>query len=118
MKYLSPSKVLSALALLTVAACGSATLPQAKVVAAESEIKAAETIGAASNPRAALHLKLAREGLAAADALAKDNEEQKANLALRRAEIDAQLAVALTQEAEAQKQANAATEKLTELHTR
>lgn len=98
--------------------CGSATLPQAKVVAAESEIKAAETIGAATEPRAALHLKLAREGLAAADALAKDDEEQKANLALQRAQLDAQLAVALTQETQARGRAEAARQKITELTTK
>jgi hypothetical protein len=107
-----------ALGLLVLTGCGSATLPQAKIVAAESEIKAAETVGAAAEPRAALHLKLAREGMVAADALAKDNEEQKANLALQRAQIDAQLAVALTQETQARQRADSARQKITELTTK
>jgi hypothetical protein len=98
--------------------CGSSTLPQARVVEAESEIKAAETIGAASHPRAALHLKLAREGVASANSLAKDAEEELANLALQRAQIDAELAVALTQEAQAKQRAVAAQRRITELQTK
>jgi hypothetical protein len=99
------------------AACGSATLPQSKLIAAESEIKAAETVGAANNPQAALHLKLAREGLDSANALAKDNEEQKATLALLRSQKDAELAVALTEETAARDRAMRAQQRITELRT-
>jgi Domain of unknown function (DUF4398) len=111
-------KMTIVLVALSLAGCGSTTLPQAKVVAAQSEIKAAETIGAPSNPRAALHLKLAREALAAADAHAADGEEKEANLALQRSQLDAQLAVALTQEAEARREADVANQKVTDLHTK
>lgn len=98
--------------------CGSATLPQARVVETQSEIKAAETVGASQHPKAALHLKLAREGLAAADELARDGDEEAANLALQRAKVDAQLAVALVQEQEAAQKAHTAQQRIVELQTK
>lgn len=98
--------------------CGSATLPQARVVETQAEIKAAETVGANEHPKAALHLKLAKEGLAAADELAHDGDEEEANLALQRAKVDAQLAVALAQEQEATQKARTAQQRIVELQTK
>jgi hypothetical protein len=109
---------LAAFTAVTQLGCGSATLPQARVVETQAEIKAAETVGANEHPKAALHLKLAKEGLAAADELAHDGDEEEANLALQRAKVDAQLAVALAQEQEATQKARTAQQRIVELQTK
>jgi hypothetical protein len=63
-------------------------------------------------PSAALHFELAKEELASAQALMKDNENEKANSMLIRSRADAELAIALTKEAKAQSDAQAAAQQL------
>lgn len=79
--------------------CASAPL---NTEASTSGIRAAEEVGAADVPQAALHLQLAREELASARALSAQGERERADSMLGRAEADAELAVALSRE-EAQK---------------
>lgn len=86
-----------------------------KTEASTSGIRAAEAVGAANVPRAALHLQLAREELAQAVKLeAADEKEQGASLLLR-AQADAELALALSREVAERNEATAALEKVREL---
>jgi hypothetical protein len=77
------------------AGCASAPL---KTEASTSGIRAAEEVGAADVPQASLHLQLAKEELGSAQKLAANDEKEKADSMLMRAEADAELAVALSRE--------------------
>ena len=104
--------VLGALAVLIgTAGCASNQLPPAKVTDTQASISAADAVGAANNPRAALHLKLAREQLRQGEALLRDGDEKEARLVIDRARMDAELALVLTREEQAQKEARVAIEK-------
>ena len=104
--------VMSVLGALGVIACASNPMPPAKVTDTQATISAAEAVGASNNPRAALHMKLAREQLQQGEALLRDGEEDEARLVIDRARIDAELAMALTREEKAQGQAKHSLEKL------
>lgn len=91
-----------------VGACGSTPLSTAAVARAKSSMSAAEAIGAKQNPQAALHLKMARDDIAAAERLNENGEEEEAARALERADADAQLALSLTREEHMRKEAEAA----------
>jgi hypothetical protein len=82
-------------AAITAAGCSSAPLRTEK---STSGIRAAEEVGAAGVPQAALHLQFAKEELAAAKQLSANGEGAKAQSMLLRAEADAELAVALSRE--------------------
>lgn len=88
---------------------------QLRTEASTSGIRAAEEIGAAKVPRAALHLQLAREGLEKARALSADGESKRAASLLLRSEADAELAVALAREHNEQAEARAALERVRKL---
>lgn len=108
--------VLGALAaLIGVAGCASNPMPPAKVTETQASITAAQAVGAESNPRAALHLKLAREQLQQGEALLKRGDEKEARLVIERARLDADLALALTREEQARKEAQVAIEKARDL---
>lgn len=64
----------------------------------KSSIRAAEEVGAAKVPSAALYLQLAKEGLENARALAAEGKKEQAASMLKRAEADAELAVTLSHE--------------------
>jgi hypothetical protein len=93
--------VTTALFAVSVVACGGRSLPPAKVVDTESSISAAAAVGADQNPQAALHLKMARDQLKQAQTLIEDNKGDEARLVLERAEADAQVALMITREAQA-----------------
>ncbi len=84
------------LVMASAAACGSATLPAARMATAQSSIDAATAVGAAQNPTAALHLQYAQEEYAQAESLSRDGDGERAEVVLLRAEADAQLATELT----------------------
>ena len=86
--------------LLAVGCGGGSSLPPARVTETQSTISAAEAVGANNNPRAALHLKLARDQMKGAEALLRDGDDQEARLMLDRARVDAELALVLTRSAE------------------
>jgi hypothetical protein len=92
--------------------CASNPVPPAKVTNTQASISAAEAVGATNNPRAALHMKLAKEQLAQGEQLLRDGDDDEARLVLERARIDAELAMALTREEQAQHQARASMEKV------
>lgn len=98
--------------LLGVSTTSCATSAPLQTEASTSGIRAAEEVGAADLPRAALHLQLAKEQLAKAQALAKDGEGERADSMLQRAEADAELAVVLCHGDTAKTEAEEAVERV------
>lgn len=99
-------------AAVLVLAVGCASAPEPRTEASTSGIRAAEEVGAAKVPKASLHLQLAREELQHAKLLAAKGEKEKASSLLRRAEVDAELAVVLSREDAEKTQAQAAIERV------
>ena len=98
----------------TVVAAGCASTPL-KTDASTSGIRAAEEVGAADVPQASLHLQLAKEELARAKSLAANDQREKADSMLMRAEVDAELAVALSREETEKAEARAEVERVRQL---
>jgi glycerol-3-phosphate dehydrogenase len=96
-------------------ACGGAAIPQDSLTAAQADVKGAEVGGAADNPQAALHLKLAKDQIEAAQKQIKDGDNEAAARTLDRAQADAELALSLAKEAKAQGDATDATEQVGKL---
>jgi hypothetical protein len=110
-----PTSMRIAISLATffaVSACGSSDVPAQQMAQAEAAIRASTEVGAESNPQASLHLKLAKDRYAQAQALSKDGDQDAAKLALEKAEADAELALALTRKEQAVASAEAAKSKL------
>lgn len=99
--------VLAGIGLLAVA-CGSAPEPTERLATAQASIRAAKEIGADNVPQAQLHAQLAQEQVNQANKLIEEGENERADYVLRRANADAELAVALAREATSQKQTQAA----------
>ena len=96
-------------------ACGGAAVPQETLTAAQASVKGAEVGGANENPKAQLHLKLANEQIEKAKKLIEDGENEEAARVIDRAQADADLALALAQQAKALKDAKEADEQLGKL---
>lgn len=97
------------------AGCGASAPPTHQLSRSQAEIRGAEEAGAQDTPKAALHLKMARDHVKNAEALIVEKEYEDAALILKRAEADAQLAIALADEAEARAQAESAMRRVQEL---
>lgn len=80
---------------LGIAACGSSKEVVDKN-ASTSAIRAAQEVGAAEIPSAALYLQLAKEGLAKAEAFVQEGQKLQAESMLLRAQADAELAIVLS----------------------
>ncbi len=80
----------------------------ATLTSAQAAIRAAEEVGAEEEPRAALHLKHARDQLEAAEQLLEDGREEEAQRLLRRAEADAEVSVAVARMASTAEEAQEA----------
>jgi hypothetical protein len=91
---------------LALLGCASAPVPAERLASAEAGIRAAVEVGAEAVPQAALHLKLARDQVAQAKALAESGEHERAAGVLARAEADADLALVLARESAARLEAN------------
>jgi hypothetical protein len=91
----------TAVCTLLVVACGGSSLPPAKVADTQSSISAAAAVGADQHPQAALHLKMARDQLSQAQGLINDGKNREAKLVLDRANADAEVALMITREAQA-----------------
>ena len=76
----------------------SATVPNEKIAATDSSIRAAEEVGAPRVPQASLHLQLAKEENGRAQIFMKDGDPKHAEGQLMRAQADAELALALARE--------------------
>lgn len=96
-------------------ACGGAAVPHAQMTTAEAAVRAAEVGGAPSVPKADLHLKHARDQIEAAKRLIEDGENDRALFVLRRAEADAELALALSEEQESRRDAEGALKRIQQL---
>lgn len=79
-------------------ACGGAPPPQDQLTAAQAAIRAAEVGGAPEHPKAALQIKKAQDQIAQAKALMADGKNAHAERLLRRAELDAELALSMARE--------------------
>ncbi|HKY35297.1 MAG TPA: DUF4398 domain-containing protein [Polyangiaceae bacterium] len=96
-------------------ACGGAAVPQEALSAAQASVKGAEVGGANQDPKAQLHLKLAIEQIEKAKKLIADDENEEAARVIDRAQVDADLALALAQEGNARRAAKDADEQLGKL---
>lgn len=103
------------LTLLVSFACASRNGPPAATAEAKSAVSAAEAVGAQNEPRAALHLKLARDQTAQAEALARDGKDDEARRLIERAKVDAELALVLTRDANTKAQVAQARERVQQL---
>jgi len=105
-------------AALALSACASGSyVPASHVLGAQNAIAAAEGGGAAQNPQADLHLRLAREQLSSAQRLMRQGATARADAMLLRAQADAQLALSLAREASAQAEARHMSERIRALST-
>lgn len=90
---------LAAGSILLAAGCGASyPPPNDHLASAIAASRSAEEAGARRIPRAALHLKLAEEGIAQVRTMMKSGENQRADSMSLRAVIDAELALALARE--------------------
>lgn len=90
---------------LSVAGCGGAAPPVAAEAEASAALRAAQEVGAEQTPQAAYHLELAREQMRTAEVLIQSGKMEDAGRVLMRAKADAELAIALSREADAQQRA-------------
>jgi hypothetical protein len=89
-------------------ACGSAPQPTERLATAQGAVRAAKEVGAKDVPQAQLHTQLAEEQVQQAQKMIEDGDNERAEMVLRRAVADAELAVALAREADSKRQAEAA----------
>ena len=80
------------------AGCGAA-MPTEQLTTAKASMAAAEVAGAPDEPAAALMLKHARDQIEQAEKLIAEEDYEPADWLLRRAAVDANLALALAEEA-------------------
>jgi len=107
---MNPWKTATAVALLGAACAGAPPVPPERLAGVESEIRAAQEIGADNVPQAKLHLQNARDQLQAAQKV-KDSPEE-AGRKLDNAKAEAELANALTREQVAKNEAQQAKARL------
>jgi hypothetical protein len=100
---------------LTFSACGGPQAPMRAQTSAVAAVRSAEELGAERYPRASYHLELAHEQLQKALALIEENEDEEAAMWLRRAQVDAELAMALSREAAAAARARDVQEQIHDL---
>ena len=89
--------------------------PRNQLTASEAAVRAAEVAGAQEGPQSALHLKRAREQVESGKSLIQEGENERAEWVLRRAQSDADLALAVATEEARRKQAAAAKTELDQL---
>ncbi len=86
------------LLLCLLGACASYPPPTERLNTTEGAIRGATEVGAGQIPRAALHLKLAQEQADKARQLMQDGYNERADQSLKRAQSDAELAIAISKE--------------------
>lgn len=111
-------KLALVLATITLGVCGGTfPAPTQRLADAEGAYRSAQELGADKEPQSKLHLKLAEEEIAKANALIKNEENHEADLVLIRAKADAELALALAHEQKSKAEAEAAREKFSAQNT-
>ncbi|WP_437477486.1 DUF4398 domain-containing protein [Sorangium sp. So ce1014] len=112
----SPAAALAAWVGLALAGCGgSVPPPNDQLAASQAAIRAADEVGAETDPQATLHLKLAREQLDKARQQMAAEENESALRLLERAEADAELALAIAKARSTQAQAQEALKQVEKL---
>jgi len=102
--------------LLAVGCGGSYPPPTQPMVDAQAAERSAKELGAADQPAAQLHLKLAEEQIAQAKVSMDDGDNKRADYLLVRAKADAELALALAREQGAKVEAQRAVEQANTMH--
>lgn len=100
------------LAAIALGGCASSAPMQRRSENSAAAIRAADEVGAASVPRASLHLQLAKESSAKAKELDTAGEPERGASLMLRSEADANLAVALARVEASKQRAAAAAEKV------
>ena len=100
---------------IALSACGGAAVPRDQLTLAQAAVKGAEVGGATEEPKAALHLKLAREEISKANALINDGENEEAARMIARAQADADLSLALAKQAAAKRETAEAKEQIDQI---
>ena len=103
--------------LIAGAGCAKTQAPHGQLATSQATLKAAEELKAGAVPKAALHLQMARDNTERAQKLMEQGKHEDAQYALMRAQSDAELALILAKEAAAQKDAQAALDKVRSLRT-
>ena len=104
--------VLCGLPLVLSTSCATIAAPTEQLIASEAAIHTANEMGAPQIPSAALHLQLAREQADEARRLIDRHQTKRAISLLERARADAELSLALAQEAPLREAALVATDAL------
>lgn len=91
-----------------VAGCASTPTPRQEHTQASGSLRAAEAIGADRHARASVYLRNARDKVRRAERLMDEGDNAEARRVLERAHLDAELAIALTQAADAREDARQA----------
>jgi Domain of unknown function (DUF4398) len=100
------------------AACGgSYPAPQSQLVNTEAQVRGAQEAGAAIEPNAALHLRLAQEAVDQGKALMRDEDNKRADYVLMRARAEAELAYTLAKRGAADADAKHAEDEVIKLRT-
>ena len=104
------------LSISSLAGCGSSMPPPSdRLATAEAASRSARELGADREPKAALHVKLAQEQIDQAKKLMAEGDNKRADLVLQRASADAELAVMLAKESNANGEAQKAKDKVTQM---
>jgi hypothetical protein len=98
---------IGALGALVLGCSGGRDLP-ANYAPTQAAISAADAVGAKNEPRAALHLKMAKDQLVRAESYAREGDEHEAQVMLDRARTDAEVALMVTRELQAKTEAERA----------
>lgn len=114
-RWLASTAITLALAALISGCGGGYPEPRNQLTASEAAVRAAEVAGAPNSPQSALHLKRAREQVEIGRNLIQEGENERAEWVLKRAQSDADLALAVATEETRRKQAAAAKEELDQL---
>ena len=112
---MKPPFLLLTISIVFCAACASTNTPNQASDNSASAIRAAEEVGATHTPDAALHLQLAKEEFQYAQHLPNPDDKERANRLLRRAQVDAELALALARSDTERNEAQVAIDNVTKL---
>lgn len=116
MTTITPRFLLAALAAaICSGGCAASNYNQQRLVDTQATVAAVEELDEAEDPEVSLHLKYARDQLAAARRLVDEGEGDEANRMLERAHADAQLALAMARTERSRKEARAAWAEVEEL---
>jgi hypothetical protein len=97
------------------AGCASTDMPVAELARTQAAIRAASEVHAERIPRAALHVKMARDQLDTAKRYIANGEGDEASAALDRAELDAELAVMISKQEQSRQKTDAIRERIANL---